>query len=57
MDDWQENLLGNDGLESAKMRGLEGNTTVTLYVKIDYVPDIVGTARLGSAGAANPKGF
>lgn len=55
MDDWKVNILGNYGLESAEMRGLESNTTVTVCANIEAAPIVVGTTRLGDTGAANTK--
>lgn len=54
MGDWKINMIGNDGLEHVEMRGLEGSTTVTLYISIDDIPIVVDTARMGNDGSANP---
>lgn len=53
--DRKGNLLGNYGIKSAQIRGLEGNTTVTFYGNIEDVPIVVGTARLKNARAAIRK--
>lgn len=52
VEDLQEALCGNKFMNHADMRGMEGNSTATLYANICDVRTVVGTVRLKNAGAA-----